>query len=344
MKKTAIFFISIILLFIFSIGSFAASKGELTVSDVSGKPGETVAVEISLKNNPGIIAIRLDVDYDSSKVDLVEVADGKLLGNGNSTFNNNINTVPYTLLWEDATATENHTENGVLATLKFRISDSATGGNVDIKVNIDAASTFDKDLNEIDFSVSDGSIGITAKNDHGTKVSQAKTEKETPQAAGNALRNCSHSKTEWITFKNPTCSEEGRKKAVCLGCNLIIRVEDIKTTEHKMSGWEAVPDSDYGTSAEFRGCDACGYREIKTNGKEVSVYNDPADPTPSLPETTVSSQPQMTPLHESSESPSDFTSDPQNSTLTVAFVVALLLTAGSVLLIVLKLKKEKDSK
>ncbi|MBR4721136.1 MAG: hypothetical protein IK057_05175, partial [Clostridia bacterium] len=50
--------------------AFAADDFTVTAANVTAKAGETVDVAVSLENNPGIIALRLKIGYDSDVLTL----------------------------------------------------------------------------------------------------------------------------------------------------------------------------------------------------------------------------------------------------------------------------------
>ncbi len=128
-----------------------------TVGQVSGRTGEEVKVNIEIKNNPGIASVAMDVGYDADKLELVGALDTKLLPNG--TLNNDVSSNPYTLYWEDTTAAENMTANGVLATLTFKVkADCAVGDEAVITVSYDPENVFDLNLNNIEFDTVNGAI------------------------------------------------------------------------------------------------------------------------------------------------------------------------------------------
>lgn len=134
----------------------------IEVADTFAQAGETISVPITVYNNPGIIALKLGVEYDPKCLSLIEVIDGGLLGEKNYLFSNDINSNPYIMLWEDGLATENYIANGTVATLKFRVQDGASG-NTKISIKCEADSTFDFDLNEVAFQTYDGNISIGKK-------------------------------------------------------------------------------------------------------------------------------------------------------------------------------------
>ncbi|MBQ8259977.1 MAG: InlB B-repeat-containing protein [Clostridia bacterium] len=99
-----------------------AAGGEmtLTVSTVSGTPGEEVTVTVDVSDNPGIASLVFDVNYDSM-LTLVDVQFSEAFGNLVTTPEPYTNPQTITLIspFADTSA------NGTLATLTFAISESA---------------------------------------------------------------------------------------------------------------------------------------------------------------------------------------------------------------------------
>ncbi len=85
----------------------------LSISDVTGEAGETVEVEVEISNNPGIIAISFDVEYDSRKLKLVKAEDKKILGTSTAVLGKDLSANPYRLCWDDLSDSNNE-QNGVL--------------------------------------------------------------------------------------------------------------------------------------------------------------------------------------------------------------------------------------
>ena len=130
----------------------------LSIADVTGKAGETVDVDIEISNNPGIIAISFDVEYDSNKLKLVSATDKKLLGTSTSVFGKDLSANPYRLCWDDL-SDRNNEQNGVLATLTFEILEDATGA-ADINLFLNQGSTFNIDFEDVEFAVAGGKVNI----------------------------------------------------------------------------------------------------------------------------------------------------------------------------------------
>ena len=97
MKKailaTIVFVLFALLLLLSAISSltvFAVSQPTLRVDTVEGRPGDAVSVPVTIDNNPGIIALRIFVEYDAEKLQLTDVQDSNVFPAGRSTFNKSI--------------------------------------------------------------------------------------------------------------------------------------------------------------------------------------------------------------------------------------------------------------
>lgn len=133
----------------------------ITVGSKSASIGGNFSLNIDISNNPGIIATRLMISYDNSKLILNSVSDGGLFGRETMMAGNDITEIPYTVIWEDGLSTTNYSENGTILTLNFTVSDNAPIGTTPITVTYDSGSTFDCELEPVEFSIVNGTIEIT---------------------------------------------------------------------------------------------------------------------------------------------------------------------------------------
>ncbi|MBQ3150771.1 MAG: Ig-like domain-containing protein [Clostridia bacterium] len=153
-----------------SIIALASVQPTVTAESVNGKVGDIVAVKISLCNNPGLIAMRLYIGYNSETLELTEVSDGDVFGTGHAFLGKDTTANPYTLLWEDALATENYTGDGTLATLYFKILSEPTDSKTEIHLSIDMGSTFNVDLNEIPFYLQSGYVFVESSSESESNI------------------------------------------------------------------------------------------------------------------------------------------------------------------------------
>ena len=81
LKKILSLLVVVSMLFtMFTTVSFAADEATLVVSSVTAKKGETVTVEVTAANNPGIAVADIKVNYDNTALKLTSVEDGEIWG------------------------------------------------------------------------------------------------------------------------------------------------------------------------------------------------------------------------------------------------------------------------
>ena len=135
--------------------------GVICVGSTTGRAGDAVDIAISLKDNPGVISMLLNVNYDNSVLTLTGYTDeGKL---GTEYHNKNYSIMPYVLSWADDTATTDNTYTGTIVTLHFKISDNAAEGNYPITISYssDDSDIYNSDWETVEFSIENGSVTVS---------------------------------------------------------------------------------------------------------------------------------------------------------------------------------------
>ena len=156
-------FLSVLLSFalfitIFPILDVKAISPSISAEIVSAVAGDTVEVNVLLSDNPGIIALGLDVSYDTEKLDLLDVKNGDVFPDSCMTAGNNKDFIPYSLIWDEI-GSQNNMSNGIVAKLVFTVLPTADG-IAEIGISLRRSSTIDSALNKISFSTSNGAVQI----------------------------------------------------------------------------------------------------------------------------------------------------------------------------------------
>ena len=131
---------------------------QIVVSSVTTLAGNTVTVDVSLLNNPGIVSMALTVDFDE-RLTLASVTDSGLIpGQVHSPTMGN----PYVLCWVNDTATENYTANGVIATLTFEVPEDMPVGEypITISYDLDNYDIYNCDVETVEFAVVNGGVRV----------------------------------------------------------------------------------------------------------------------------------------------------------------------------------------
>lgn len=139
----------------------ASSDPMINVSSAITKSGESVDVTISMQNNPGIITMRLYVDYDNSIMELTGFKDHSLIP-GKVHTETELNIFPYCLYWDNGSASSNYTANGDLITLTFKLKENVEDGNYPVVVtyNYEEWDIFNYDFEPIEFKINNGNITV----------------------------------------------------------------------------------------------------------------------------------------------------------------------------------------
>ena len=131
----------VMLLSVVQIGVSAAETDKFTISvaEKTAFPGSTVDVDITLKNNPGVSSIGLNVGYDKKILTLDKIVYNTQMGG--TTQSSSLTDNPVTLLWINSSAEFKSDAN--FATLTFKVASSAKEGDVsDITLSYDEENVY----------------------------------------------------------------------------------------------------------------------------------------------------------------------------------------------------------
>ena len=136
--------------------SVHAQSGSLSVTAAGS--GDNVTVTVRL-DNPGIIATRIFVHYDSQVLQLTAAENGEVFPSGNTTFGRDLSADPYTMLWDESLRRDNNTTSGTLCTLTFAVIGGSADGTTNVEIAVDQNSTFNVDLHPV--TVADGACSVS---------------------------------------------------------------------------------------------------------------------------------------------------------------------------------------
>ncbi len=152
----------------------AAAATQFYAEGVTAEPGEEIQVPVKIKGNTGIAGFEIDVRYDKEVLTPInEVVKSDLL---KGQFENGIevaldsNADSFNVLWA---GTDNMTEDGVVFTLKFQVSDQASGStNISLTVK-DEDLVYDENLENVPVDCQPVTVNIeSGQPDKPTKPSE----------------------------------------------------------------------------------------------------------------------------------------------------------------------------
>lgn len=136
----------------------SADTRTVVVSDVTAKPGETVAVTIRFEGNPGLISAKVKVGYDDTVLEFVDVAEGDFPHAWYSFGNPEKN--PFVVTFCNGTAGGNYAAQ-LFATLQFKVREDAPAGTYPLTLTCDfEGDFFNTDWETVAFGIDEGSVTV----------------------------------------------------------------------------------------------------------------------------------------------------------------------------------------
>ena len=167
--KKRILLVSVFLLAAIAVGIlfpaatvFAADKPmKISASSVVASPGSEVEVAIMISDNPGITSLAVNVTYDSI-LTLETISFGSLFGsNGQTVTSQQPYRSPVKISWVNGTS--NVSEDGIFATVKFKVADSIGAATyADIVISFDEDDIFDTSETNVESEAESGKISFAS--------------------------------------------------------------------------------------------------------------------------------------------------------------------------------------
>ena len=280
MKKIFTFLTTIILICgVCLVPTSAAGNGKIALSSANGKQGDNVTLNVTMSNNPGLVTMSIRVEYDTNILQLIRVADTKLLVG--SQLNTNYGS-PYKITWADGSATTNNKKTGAIANFTFKIKDNAKVGSTDVKLYF--IDSYDTDYTENNFSATSGKIDVGCKSHtfgNYTNVN-ASTHKRVCSACGfEETKN--HTWNGGTVTKQASCKESGTKHFTCTACNATKDETIAKTNNHSWGNWNTTKQAGCTTpGTTTKTCSVCGKTEtqqINATGHSMGAWSQSKAPT-----------------------------------------------------------------
>ncbi len=148
--RSAVLTLLVVLLAGIAVSASAAETEPctLTVGSVTGQPGETVTVPVTISNNTGFAGFKFVVKYDETAMNLIEVKQGVVL-NAVDKVGLSTSADKTQLIWATATNTMG---DGVLFELTFTINSAANNGDYPVEIETEDFCKLDNSLESAPFA------------------------------------------------------------------------------------------------------------------------------------------------------------------------------------------------
>ncbi|MBR4116714.1 MAG: hypothetical protein IKK65_01355 [Clostridia bacterium] len=217
----------------------ATSAPIITLSNKTALPGEEVTIDISISNNPGIMAMAFCITYDSNSLEYTGYQKGYL---SKYTLKDHPDKGHVIFVNDESS---DKTNDGIMLSVKFKIKNDATPQKHIISIaNLDRKkygnnlykSFSNSNLKSIEPIVRLGSITVAE-----------------------TCENSGHQYGDWNIIKSANCNETGLKTHTCVRCEYSEEAT-IPITHDFEAEWTvdkaATPDTDGEMSRHCKNCDA----------------------------------------------------------------------------------------
>lgn len=164
MKKQR--FVSLLLVIVLVLSLFPTSAiaaddvTTLALSSVTAFPGSTISMDITVKDNPGILGATLSIAYDEG-LTLTAIKAGDAFSALTLTKPGNLSANPFNLVWDGQELDADDIKDGVIATLTFEVSDSVEAGNsLGVRMSYKKGSIVDNSLSAVNVETVDSEVSI----------------------------------------------------------------------------------------------------------------------------------------------------------------------------------------
>lgn len=246
----------------------AASTAKITVSNASALPGKEVTLNISITNNPGIMAMTFSVTYDNNNFEFVDYSKGFI---STPTYKDHSDKGHVIFVVSE---TKDKTNNGNIMSLTFKIKDNAKPGKYTVSLANHNREKYGDSLHNC-FSNSEQNFILP------TVKAGSITVEETCENAG-------HKYSGWKTTTQANCTETGAKERTCVRCGNT-EEEIIPITHNFEADWTvdkaATPKEDGIMSRHCTNCDEVtdkitfSYEEIGGDGTDDTSSSQPSGDT-----------------------------------------------------------------
>jgi len=153
------FLLIILALMLCLAGVDASAEGfNLVIDSKTANAGETVEINATFENNPGLIGAVFSLEYDKTRLELTNATDGGILEGG--TFSKTLDSYPYKMVWNSASH-DNFTDNGTVVTFTFKVLETAQSGDAFINISYDEDDVSNVDMDNVALNIQQGKITVT---------------------------------------------------------------------------------------------------------------------------------------------------------------------------------------
>ena len=256
----------------------------MTTTAFAAKAGDTVEVAITVSGNPGFGCYTVDLSYDETALELIELSNAGCLSSKNSVFLSNVDDACASFFVTDL---NNVTGDGNLFIATFKVKNDAKDGETYVTASFEPNSLANANNEDISMNIAGGSVTIAHDHVYGEWVVEKAA---TCTVNGSRYRTCTvagcaekqtevitapgHSLGQWTVATDATCAAEGTQVRKCANCDYS-ESKVIAKKDHVMGEWKVTKAASCtAEGTEARKCTGCDLTETRAIAKKDHVMGE----------------------------------------------------------------------
>lgn len=154
--KRIIYLLMICSILLICFSGYAVGGTEMSVSSAVGSTGETVKIDVSISNNPGIASYKLKLNFDKAKLEPISISGNGITSNIQQSGIDKNSLDFITAVWSNESDSK---QNGVLFSVYFKIKQTSEG-ITPLSLSYTKGDICNQNLEDVDPLATNGSITI----------------------------------------------------------------------------------------------------------------------------------------------------------------------------------------
>lgn len=272
----------------------AATEAKITVSSAKGYEGDTITIDVSVTENPGMCGMTIGIKYDKSVLTVVDAVGADDVFSSNDAI---VNPDGDGFVGYMYGGIKDKTTTGKLMTITFKINEGAAIADSTITIggvngNMEA-SNFNGDT--VGLATEAGKVTVQCKHTSVKDIEKVAATCTTEGSIDTVCEKCGavvkttkksalgHKYGEYTTTKEPTCTEEGVATSTCTVCG-DKQTKELEALGHKYGEYTTTKEATCTEKGEATSiCTVCGdkqTKELEALGHkfgDIAVTKEPTD-------------------------------------------------------------------
>lgn len=148
---------------VYAVYKKETSGTEVYIENVEVQEGKEVETSVKVKNNPGILGMIIQLNYDENHLELIQAENGESVKKYLTLTKGKKNVSGCKFVWDGVQLPDEKSKDGKILSLKFRTKNVKKGDRYEIGLKIKNGDIVNQKLLPVEFTVSNGYVHIATE-------------------------------------------------------------------------------------------------------------------------------------------------------------------------------------